>query len=142
MSLQRQLDAWAQKAMLRTEAAVKTAAQAVADDANTEGPSVANPDGGRGGRMPVDTGFLRNSIAAAVGSVPRGPGDPLTGRMGGPSAVAVAINGWNLESPLYVGWTARYATVMENRYGFLEAALQKWPDYVEAAVAEAKRTIK
>lgn len=142
MSLQRQLDAWGKKAMLRTEAVAKTAAQQLADDANEEGPSVANPDGGRGGRMPVHTSFLRNSIAAAVGSIPRGPSDPRTDKQGDPGAVAVAINSWNLDSPLYVGWTAVYAGVMENRYGFLEAALQKWPDYVEAAIAEAKRTIK
>lgn len=137
MTLESQLKNWAKRASVRTEAVVKTAVQAVADDANLEGPSVANPDGGRGGRMPVDQGFLINTIAAAVGEMPRGPSRP-TGAPVNTTSPAIAIASWDMRESLYIGWTAEYAEIMENRYGFMEGALQKWPDFVRAALRETE----
>lgn len=139
MSLKAQLDAWARKVEARTGAIVKTAVQTMADEMNLDGPSVARPEGGKGGRLPVDTGFLKNSIAAAIGRLPKGPSDPRTDKEGDPSAVALVIEQWDLKQTLYIGWTAVYARKQELNYGFVEAALQKWPDFVGDAVAEAKR---
>lgn len=137
MTLESQLEAWAKRASVRAESVVKTAVQAVADDANLEGPSVANPDGGRGGRMPIDQGFLKGSIAAAVGEMPRGPTRP-TDTSVTTTSPAIAIAGWDMRESLYIGWTAEYAELMENRYGFMEGALQKWPDFVRAALSKTE----
>lgn len=134
MSLKKQLEALAIKARLRTEAATKTAVQAVARDMNTP---IAE-----GGRMPVDTGFLRNSIGAAAGSLPSGPSSPKDDAQGNPEAVAVALTQWNLDEPFYIGYSAEYARIQEARNGFIEGAAQNWPDYFDAALKRAKQEIK
>lgn len=135
-----QIDAQILKCKTRLEAVVRTSLQTLVDQANLEGPSVARPDGGRGGRMPVDVGFLMNSIAAAIGSVPSGP-SKRSELKGDPDAAAIVIANMKIGETLYIGWTAEYARAMEARYGFRDAAAQKWPQYVAEAVAETKRRI-
>lgn len=134
MSLRKQIEALAIKARLRTEAATKTAAQAVANEMNTP---VAE-----GGRMPVDTGFLRDSIGAAAGSLPVGPSSPKEDAHGNPEAVAVALAQWNLNEPFYIGYSAEYVRIQEARNGFIEGAAQNWPEYFDAALKRAKAEIK
>lgn len=139
-TFKKQMDAYIAKYKIKLEAVARTAAQNLLDEANAEGPSVANPDGGRGGRLPVDTGFLLNSIAAAVGSMPSGP-SVASDEMGSPDAAAIVIAKLNLGESLYIGWTANYAGRMNVRYGFKDAAEQKWQQYVNQAVAEVNRRI-
>lgn len=102
---------------------------------------------GEGGRMRVDTGFLRNSISAAVGSVPTGPGTPSSkGDPGNESAsedVALVLAQAVAGGPdIYVGWTADYAGVRNYKDGFLTAAAQNWPKYVRKNATRAERLIK
>lgn len=129
--------AWCKKAEGRLEAVMKTAAQDLAESANT--PTE------KGGRMRVDTGFLRGSIAANIGTMPSGPSlRPKDARPGqfSPQEITITIARWNpATQTLCVGWTANYAKWRELHDGFLEAAVQKWPQFVNAAVAEAKRRI-
>jgi hypothetical protein len=107
----------------------KTATLNVANDANKVGPSVANPDGGDGGNMPVDTGALRASQVGQPGSM---PGD-------GGETVAAALIRWKPgEDEFYVGWYMEYARAMEAKYGFMRLAAQKWDEIVSKAVAQAK----
>jgi len=127
------VDEHIRKCKLRMNAIVKTAAQAVVEDANT--PTA------RGGRMPVDTSFLRNSIVAAIGNMPQGPADPKVDGVGDVDTVALVIAQMQPGQILYAGWSANYARPMEARYGFRDAAVQKWPQRVAAAVAEVKRRI-
>jgi hypothetical protein len=103
---------------------------------------VGNPGGGAGGRMPTVTGFLRNSIAAAVGRMPSGPSRP-GGTVSGNGSVAAEINKWNPlnGSQINIGWTAVYARPMEYRYGFLRGAVENWDRQVERAVKNAFREI-
>lgn len=83
----------------------------------------------QGGRMPVDTGFLRNSYTA----------QGLTG----PAVYEVVVAGFEIGSVFEAGWTASYALRMEkgfvgqdalgrtyNQPGnfFMEGALQEWQD--------------
>lgn len=128
------IDEWVKKADGRLTAVTKTAAQAVATQANEP---VA-----KGGNMRVDTGFLRNSIKAQVGGTPRGPSDASKERQGDAEAVETTIARWDTNKPLIIGWTASYAQHREVRDGFLEAELQKWQDHVESAVKEAKQRIR
>ena len=135
-----QIDGYVAKYKIKLEAVARTAAQTLLDEANKEGASVASPDGGRGGRMPVDTGFLRNSIAAAIGSMPSGA-SKADEPMGNPDAAAIVIAKLNLNQNLYIGWTANYAQLMNVRYGFMDAASKNWQKYVNQAAAEVNRRI-
>lgn len=66
----------------------------------------ANRPIAQGGRMPVDTGFLRNSFVASTAGVPTSTS--------GPFELVVAT--WSGEDTLWMGWTAKYA--MRQEYGF------------------------
>lgn len=125
----RDMERWEKKTVRKLEAVAKTAFQDVAESANTPR--------AKGGNMPVDTGFLINSGQAALNSVPSGPSS--TGNM---SAVPVVINGLRLGDSIFFGWTANYAPIMEARYAYMGMAVQKWPQFVDAAAKEADRRIK
>lgn len=95
-----------------------------------------------GGRMRVDTGFLRASGGAALGSMPSGPtsgagnvsGESLSGQ-----PLVVVLASWNLDVPVFWGWSASYARAREAHDGFMALAVQKWPAVVKRNVAKAKR---
>lgn len=85
----------------------------------------------KGGRMRVDTGFLRASGQASLTGMPTGParGDPNAkpGQYGwNGDAVVAAIGKLKMGAVLYFGWTANYAQYREIYDGFLEGALQHW----------------
>tara|TARA_R110002049_G_scaffold281333_1_gene460860 strand:+ start:21964 stop:22371 length:408 start_codon:yes stop_codon:yes gene_type:complete len=97
----------------------------------------------QGGRMRVKTGFLRNSIRGAIGSLPSGPSQ--RGGVSNNNAVedvTLVIAGAEIGDTVYVGWTANYARPREYRDGFLASAAQKWPDFVDKNAARARREIK
>lgn len=127
------VDAFIAKSQARTEAVFKTAVQDVLNDANTTKPG--------GGRLPIDTGFLRNSLGASLSGMPAGPTRPEEGR-GSADQVALVIAGAKLGDTIYAGWTAIYARVQEMNNGFLEAAVQRWPQRVNAAVERAKQEFR
>lgn len=137
-----QVAAWARKVEGRIEAVTKQAAQQTFDYAQI--PTA------QGGRMRVDTGFLRNSIVAAVGQIPTGPSEgPYRVKTGiqwrdtpGSGDVSAEIASWDIQRPLYVGWSANYARYREAYDGFLEGALMRWPQFCEAAAQRAMREIK
>lgn len=88
---------------------------------------------GKGGKMRVDTGFLRASGQASLNGMPTGPS---RGDAGGKytyddGSVIVTIGQLKLGSILWFGWTANYAKYREAYDGFLESALQKWPQIVK-----------
>ncbi len=94
----------------------------------------------RGGRMRIDTGFLRSSGAANLGGLPIGPSE-------NPEKLPHVWNGGNLELTLanmqigdsfYWGWTARYAKYRETYDGFMEAALQNWQKTVDSVITRIK----
>lgn len=115
----------------------KTAVQSVINDAQKVGPSVANPDGSGGGRMPVDTSFLRSSLVASTQGMPSGPTDGTPVR--GDPFTAQLIRWRPAETKFWAGWSAFYARNMEYRYGFMRGAVDRWQEFVRAATREAKR---
>src|SRR5690625_5782361 len=66
-SFAQSIDNWTRMSELRMEAVFKQAAQDAAE-------AVQTPKA-KGGRMPVDTGYLRNSFAGAVNSFPSADGN-------------------------------------------------------------------
>jgi hypothetical protein len=82
-----------------------------------------------GGRMPVDTGFLRRSIRAAIGSMPSESDD----------SPAAALSRADLGEPVLIGWTASYAMIQELRQGFMRGAAMNWDRHVRDAVQRVRR---
>lgn len=119
------------------------------NQAQLQGPSVANPSGGKGGRMPVDTGFLRASGRASLEGLPGGPiiGDkdkvyPSPDKYTDTPSVKTTIATLKLGGSLWFGWTADYANAMEVIYGFLGAALQNWQSNVEKNAIETRMRLE
>lgn len=110
---------WSEKAKRNVELVVKQSIQDVSEIAQTTKAA--------GGRMPVDTGTLRNSYTA----------EGLTG----PDAYIAAVGQFQIGGTFQAGWTASYALRMEkgfvgqdslgrtyNQTGnfYMESALMQW----------------
>lgn len=98
----------------------------------------------KGGRMRVDTGFLRASIQAKTGSMPSGPSSNETKRIysGDTQAdgipIAAALIRWQpAREPIFIGWTANYARWREYQDGFMRGATERWPEFVRRSVKTA-----
>lgn len=125
---------WAKKAQGRLETVAKIATQSVAENANLHT--------GKGGRMRIDTGFLRDSIAGKQGSMPTGVSNRATEQNGDASAIETEIARWDVSKPFFVGWSASYARYREMRDGFLTVEIQNWQKHVDDAVTEARSKIR
>ena len=133
---QAQVEQWVRDSEELTLVVMQTAAQEMAISANT--PTA------QGGRLRVDTGFLRNSINARVGSLPTGPNiapEGFNDRDWNPSSLATVINSWRLGQTLYIGWTANYAGYRENNDFFARTAAQSWPEFVNDAANRLRGSI-
>jgi len=126
--------------------------RAIARTAVQDTVSMAQRPKNSGGHMPIQTGFLRASIQAAIHDMPSGP----TGNEGGHGGrrkfssmenvagepVSVTLLRWhpNNGDPLFVGWTANYARYMEAKYGFMRLAAGKWESTVKKAVMKVEKS--
>jgi hypothetical protein len=95
----------------------------------------------KGGKMRVDTGFLRSSGVAALNAVPRGPskGDKKQRYTWTGDSVTVTLAKMKLGDSFFFGWTANYTKYREAYDGFLDSALQKWQSYVNMSVRRFKK---
>lgn len=94
-----------------------------------------------GGKLPIDTGYLRASFVATINAGPpagrqRPAGDATYTYDGTP--IDLAINAMNLGDVLTMAWTANYAVYMEYRYGFMRSAQQNWPVIVRQVTREVQ----
>lgn len=109
------------------ELVVKQSAQDVGD--------LAQRPVAKGGNMPVDTGFLRNSLVAGLNG---------TTGLSGPDAYVLAIAGMELGDSVMFGWTANYARYVEygtrGRAGrfFMLSAAQEWQAIVARNAEKAR----
>ena len=124
------LDQWTKKTEKRIDAVLKDATQSVL--------AVAQQTKAKGGRMPVDTGNLRNSLQSSVAG----------GAMGeGASSYILAAAGMKGGDLATFTWTAEYAAAVNNgnrgRPGahFVEGAVDQWPAIVRASIAKAKARV-
>lgn len=105
---------------------------------------------GEGGKMRVDTGFLRWSGVADIGKIPTGPGAGVERQEGQQGVLPqyadtradetnLVLAKMKIGDIFYFGWTANYAEYRELKDAFLESALQKWQSFVDASVARLKK---
>ena len=124
------LDQWTKKTEKRIDAVLKDATQSVV--------AVAQQTKAKGGRMPVDTGNLRNSLQSSVAGGASGEGAS--------SYILVAGNMKGGDLATFT-WTAEYAAAVNNgnrgRPGahFVEGAVDQWPAIVRASIAKAKARV-
>lgn len=125
---------------------------AIARDAVSNVIEIAQTPVAKGGKIRVDTGFLRSSGVAALDQIPSGPsegrrrganegshGDVLTdyhmeGNVMNGESLNIVLAKWKLGQTLFFGWTAKYAKVRETYDGFLESALQGWQGIVDVSI--------
>ena len=125
-----QLDQWTKKTEKRIDAVLKDATQSVI--------AVAQQTKAKGGRMPVDTGNLRNSLQSSIAGGASGEGAS--------SYIMVAGNMKGGDLATFT-WTAEYAAAVNNgnrgRPGahFVEGAVDQWPAIVRASIAKAKARV-
>ncbi len=134
-----QVSDWVAKSQEVTDAVFKESAQRVIAEAQTPV--------GAGGRMRVDTGFLRASGQASTSSMPAITANAMPGAGRGyqysDGAVALVIAGASLGQTIYFGYTANYAAARE--YGargqepdaFVRTAAQNWKQIVKRVSTEA-----
>lgn len=133
LSFASQVSDWVKEAEGAVEAVWKQASQELVNTAQT--PRSA------GGRMRVDTGFLRASLMASTAAIP--PINPTAKPVAGSfyaypeQEVNAVIASAEIGQTLHFGWTASYAAYRE--YGalgqapdaFVRTAAQRWPSIVE-----------
>ena len=134
MNFDQQVAAYMEKYKKRLRATAREAVQETVE--------IAQQTVGEGGRMRVDTGFLRASIAASIGQMPSGPGKgddgpyTYTG-----DATSATLLRWQPDQTLYIGWTANYARAREYRDGFMRGATEKWSHTVDQVAQKVRRSL-
>jgi hypothetical protein len=125
------VESFVETSLLFHTAVLKQSAQDFGEDAQ-------RPTG-KGGRMRVDTGFLRNShVSGLNGST----------SMSGPDSYVLTIAQMKLGDILNGGWTADYA--VHREFGargqapdfFARGAAQKWQSFVDKNAAKLKGMIR
>jgi len=140
-----EVDAWVLECKERLLKVARQSISDVIEEAQTPGPSVANPSVSEGGKMPIDTGFLRASGRSNIGSMPYGPNRgvknekyPSPDEYKTEGTTSVNLAKLAVGDVYYFGWGAEYAPVIELRYGFLDSALQNWQAIVSRNAAKLK----
>jgi hypothetical protein len=130
------LNQWFQKTEARMEAVFKTAAQDMVQQV-TETKA-------KGGNFPVDTGFARNSILAAINSIPSGRSKQPKGYLNADldlQPTVLVINRAKIGDRIVVGIVAEYAIYIEARDAPVRKAAQRWPATVKNAAAKVRREV-
>ena len=123
------INQWVAQSQARLEAVWKTAAQDIAREVQT--PSA------KGGRMRVDTSYLRNSFAADINTTPSGNGE--SSYSAGP--ISIVINRAKIGDRVVFGWTANYAIYVEARFAFLRSAAQNWQQIVDKSAQKIRARV-
>ena len=105
---------------------------------------------GRGGKMRVDTGFLRASGTVSFTGVPSGPQVGRARKEDEPPdkiiydtkpAAIVGFKDFTLGTTIYFGWTAKYAEYREAYDGFLISGVQNWQAIVNRVAEKLSKRI-
>ncbi|RVJ77549.1 hypothetical protein [Sinorhizobium meliloti] len=144
LSFAAQVSEWVQAEKEREAAVLRTAAQMVANNVRR---SVAE-----GGRIPVDTGNLKNSLMASTSTMPRvDEGEREYPDQSG--EIELIISNLDVGETLYLGFQAAYGPRMnygfvgqdslgrvynQQGFGFVDAEAQIWPQTVKEAEAKVR----
>lgn len=101
----------------------------------------------KGGKMRVDTGFLRASGQPSLNGMPQGMSmKPKEAGPGSydwkPAQTEVILGQMQFGAIFFFGWTANYAKYREAYDGFMYSTVQRWQNIVDGVVAEAKARFK
>lgn len=99
---------------------------------------------GKGGKMRVDTGFLRASGRLSYDGMPTGPLRPTKGESytwSQSEQVTVKLQSLQIGQTVYFGWTANYAKYREAYDGFLISAIQDWQRIVDSWAEKIKARV-
>jgi hypothetical protein len=138
-SFSAKVSAWVKETKERRVAVYRESAQRIVDIMQT--PMAA------GGRMRVDTGFLRSSIRAAIGTANFATMAKPVGQLKftyDAAAISLVIAGADITDPIEVVYTANYARAREyNPNGqtpdrFVAMAAQQWVRVVDEVCREAQ----
>lgn len=132
LSFSAQIEEWANKSDRQIDASVRDAIQTTYHE-------MVTPQA-KGGRMPVDTGTLRNSAQPSQTSMPKTI--LKAGAEVGQYDVVGYILDMKLGQPLFIGFTMEYGPIMENRYAFVTGAAQNWQRNVSNSAMKAAKAIK
>lgn len=90
-----------------------------------------------GGKMPVDTGFLRATGISSVNVPPSGPirGEKKKKYTWNGESMVLTFSKFKIGDVFYFGWSAIYARKQNARHGFLDSAIMKWQSFVDAEIA-------
>lgn len=108
---------------------------------------IAQTPTAKGGRMRVDTGFLRASGQSSLNGLPTGPTmkpkDAVANQFS-PDAenVTVTLSQMKFGSTFFFGWTANYAKYREAYDAFLYGAIERWQHTVNDVVEEVRKRMK
>lgn len=94
----------------------------------------------KGGKMRVDTGFLRASGQYSFNGMPSGPmrGDPEKKYTYNAVGQVDLVN-VELGQTIWFGWTANYAKYREAYDGFLISGIQRWQSIVDKRCEQIKK---
>lgn len=131
-----EIDEWVKKTEARMLAVFRDAGQEVF--------SIAQTTRNQGGKLPIKTGFLRNSFISSLN------GSTV---VSGPTAYALSFDAASLGDVVFGGWTAEYARRMEfgfigtdslgrnynqSGFGFVANAAAQWQSIVNRHAARLK----
>ncbi|QHG70159.1 hypothetical protein [Ensifer adhaerens] len=144
LSFAAQVSEWVKQEQAREAAVLRTAAQMVANDVRITT--------AQGGRMPFDTGNLKNSLMASTTAMPTvDQGEKEYPDNTG--SIELMIADLSIGETLYLGFQAAYGPRMEygfvgadslgrvynqQGFGFVEAAAQDWPQTVKRAEEQVR----
>lgn len=133
----------------------------VAQEATSDLIEAAQTPKGKGGKMPLDTGFLRASGRLSLSGMPAGPTRPaskvapkIKGLRGAAKRSheakraktyapdSVNLGGFTLGQTIFFGWTAIYARRQEFYNGFLSSNVKQWQSFVDGAVRKLRDKIR
>jgi hypothetical protein len=83
----------------------------------------------KGGRMPIQFGFLRNSGTISYAGLPIGP-SVNTGEPQEEKDYSTILGSWDGATDIWWGWTAEYALHQETLNGYLRGAVLRWSEFV------------
>lgn len=112
----------------------KDATEALVKEATFEVIDVASTSREDGGNMPVDLGFLRSSGQASLNGLASGPSRPsdeVKSYSLNEAGILATLSKVKLGDTIYFSWSAVYARVQNYRYGYLDLAVQQWPQIVD-----------
>lgn len=127
---------WVERNKELLDVVVKNSVQDLVDEAQT-------PEA-KGGKMKVDTGFLRASGQMSLSGMPTGPvrGDADKNYNYEPSATISVLSGYKSGDSIFFGWTASYAIYREAYDGFLISAIQNWQKIVDRNTAALRKRLE